>query len=219
MQGNFLLSGILFLMLGLGADTLPMVVQSRTPPPLMMGLPSIPPSYDGYSYLLFKLRPLQLTRKGLSAASTSACLTFTVRIVALRIVSQRIKWQQLATMETVEVFFTYIHRTFKNIFNHTEQITQAITMRGLAIIKAQEDDDSNLNVIFALKVKDRQKKRGTTKVSGQMKKEMPSLRNKLKKMNMWNKSIVMLIRDPSGDGGGTGSCNGGKRRGLWSIKR
>ncbi|PWA39750.1 cobalt ion transmembrane transporter [Artemisia annua] len=180
-----LLSGVLFLMLGLGADTLPMVVQSRTPPPSMMGLPSIPPSYDGYSYLLFKLGPLQLTRKGLSVASTSACLTFSVfqsaslclttttpeqlafglqwfmkpfkyigvpvdeviltlllslrfinlvfdevRIVALGIVSRRINWQQLATMETVEVFFTYIRRIFKNIFNHAEQITQAMTVRG-----------------------------------------------------------------------------------------
>ncbi|KAD2394107.1 hypothetical protein E3N88_41084 [Mikania micrantha] len=180
-----LLSGILFLMLGLGADSVPMVVQSRTPPPSMMGLPNIPPSFDGYSYLLFKLGPLQLTRKGLSVASTTACLTFTifqsaslclttttpeqlafalqwfmkplayvgapvaeviltlllslrfinlvfdeVRIVALGIVSRRIHWQQLATMETVEVFFTYIRRIFKNIFNHAEQITQAMTVRG-----------------------------------------------------------------------------------------
>ncbi|KAI3715381.1 hypothetical protein L6452_22362 [Arctium lappa] len=180
-----LLSGILFIMLGLGADSMPMVVQSRTPPPSMMGLPSIPPSFAGYSYLLFKLGPLQLTRKGLSVASTSACLTFTifqsaslclttttpeqlafalqwfmkplayvgvpvaeviltlllslrfinlvfdeVRIVALGIVSRRINWQQLATMETVEVFFTYIRRIFKNIFNHAEQITQAMNVRG-----------------------------------------------------------------------------------------
>ncbi|KAI3711872.1 hypothetical protein L1987_70421 [Smallanthus sonchifolius] len=168
-------------MLGLGADSIPMVVQSRTPPPSMMGLPNIPPSFDGYSYLLFKLGPLQLTRKGLSAASTAACLTFSifqsaslclttttpeqlafalqwfmkpltyvgvpvaeviltlllslrfinlVRVVALGIVSRRINWQQLATMETVDVFFTYIRRIFKNIFNHAEQITQAMTVRG-----------------------------------------------------------------------------------------
>lgn len=180
-----LISGILFIMLGLGADSTPMVVQSRTPPPSMMGLPAIPPSFAGYSYLLFKLGPLQLTRKGLSVATTSACLTFTifqsaslclttttpeqlgfalqwfmkplvyvgvpvaeviltlllslrfinlvfdeVRIVALGIVSRRINWQQLATMETVEVFFTYIRRIFKNIFNHAEQITQAMNVRG-----------------------------------------------------------------------------------------
>nr|XP_043624419.1 protein ABCI12, chloroplastic [Erigeron canadensis] len=180
-----LLSGILFIMLGLGADSAPMIVQSRTPPPSMMGLPSIPPSFDGYSYLLFKLGPLQMTRKGLAVASTSACLTFSifqsaslclttttpeqlayalqwfmkplayvgvpvaeviltlllslrfinlvfdeVRIVALGIVSRRIDWQQLATMETIEVFFTYIRRIFKNIFNHAEQITQAMTVRG-----------------------------------------------------------------------------------------
>ncbi|XP_076887229.1 protein ABCI12, chloroplastic isoform X1 [Bidens hawaiensis] len=180
-----LLSAILFLMVGLGADSVPMVVQSRTPPPSLTGLPNIPPSIDGYSYLLFKLGPLQLTRKGLSLASTTACLTFTifqsaslclttttpeqlafalqwfmkpltyvgvpvaeviltlllslrfinlvfdeVWIVALGIVSRRINWQQLATMETVEVFFTYIRRIFKNIFNHAEQITQAMTVRG-----------------------------------------------------------------------------------------
>ncbi|KAK9060589.1 hypothetical protein SSX86_021295 [Deinandra increscens subsp. villosa] len=180
-----LLSGILFLMLGLGADGVPMVVQSRTPPPSMMGLPNIPPSFGGYSYLLFKLGPLQFTRKGLSLASTTACLTFSIfqsaslclttttpeqlafalqwfmkplayvgvpvaeviltlllslrfinlvfdeiRIVALGIVSRRINWQQLATMETVDVFFTYIRRIFKNIFNHAEQITQAMTVRG-----------------------------------------------------------------------------------------
>ncbi|XP_076887233.1 protein ABCI12, chloroplastic isoform X2 [Bidens hawaiensis] len=172
-------------MVGLGADSVPMVVQSRTPPPSLTGLPNIPPSIDGYSYLLFKLGPLQLTRKGLSLASTTACLTFTifqsaslclttttpeqlafalqwfmkpltyvgvpvaeviltlllslrfinlvfdeVWIVALGIVSRRINWQQLATMETVEVFFTYIRRIFKNIFNHAEQITQAMTVRG-----------------------------------------------------------------------------------------
>ncbi|XP_071742049.1 protein ABCI12, chloroplastic-like [Rutidosis leptorrhynchoides] len=193
-----LLSGILFLMLGLGADSAPMVVQSRTPPPSMMGLPSIPPSFDGYSYLLFKVGPLQLTRKGLSVASTSACLTFTifqsaslclttttpeqlafalqwfikplayvgvpvaeviltlllslrfinlvfdeVRIVALGIVSRRINWQQLATMETVEVFFTYMRRIFKNIFNHAEQITQAMTVRGF------NGDSSSHNIYFS----------------------------------------------------------------------
>ncbi|KAK1414143.1 hypothetical protein QVD17_29884 [Tagetes erecta] len=191
-----LLSGILFLMLGLGADSVPMVVQSRTPPPSMTGLPNIPPSFDGYSYLLFKLGPLQLTRKGLSLASTTACLTFSifqsaslclttttpeqlafalqwfmkplayfgvpvaeviltlllslrfinlvfdeVRTVALGIVSRRINWQLLATMETVEVFFTYIRRIFKNIFNHAEQITQAMTVRGFR-------GDSNSHKIY-----------------------------------------------------------------------
>lgn len=73
-----LLSGILFIMLGLGADGVPPVVQLRTPPPSMMGLPNLPASLEGYSYIIMKLGPLQLTRKGLSVASTSACLTFTV---------------------------------------------------------------------------------------------------------------------------------------------
>ncbi|GMY27564.1 protein ABCI12, chloroplastic isoform X1 [Fagus crenata] len=73
-----LLSGILFIMLGLGADGVPPLVQLRTPPPAMMGLPNLPASLGGYSYLIMKLGPLQFTRKGLSVASTAACLTFTV---------------------------------------------------------------------------------------------------------------------------------------------
>lgn len=73
-----LLSGILFIMLGLGADSAPPLVQPRTPPPAMMGLPNLPVSLEGYSYLIMKLGPLKFTRKGLSVASTAACLTFTV---------------------------------------------------------------------------------------------------------------------------------------------
>ncbi|KAM7258209.1 hypothetical protein ACFE04_013950 [Oxalis oulophora] len=73
-----LLSGILFIMLGLGTDGVPPVVQPRTPPALLTGLPNIPASLGGYSYLIMKLGPLQLTRKGLSVASTAACLTFTI---------------------------------------------------------------------------------------------------------------------------------------------
>lgn len=73
-----LLSGILFIMLGLGSDGVPPLVQSRTPPPAMLGLPNVPASFGGYSYMIMKLGPLQFTRKGLSVASTSACLTFTI---------------------------------------------------------------------------------------------------------------------------------------------
>ena len=73
-----ILSGILFVMLGLGADGVPSLIQSRTPPPGMMGLPELPASVGGYSYLIAKLGPLTFTRKGLSIASTSACLTFVV---------------------------------------------------------------------------------------------------------------------------------------------
>lgn len=78
-----LLSGILFIMLGLGADGIPPTVQLRTPPPSMMGLPNLPASLEGYSYVLMKWGPLQLTRKGLSVASTSACLTFSVSSVSV----------------------------------------------------------------------------------------------------------------------------------------
>lgn len=72
------LSLVLFVMLGLGSDGVPPLVQLRTPPPAMTGLPSLPMSFGGYSYSIMKLGPLQFTRKGLSVASTSACLTFTV---------------------------------------------------------------------------------------------------------------------------------------------
>ena len=75
-----LLSGILFIMLGLGTDSAPSLVFSRTPPPSVLGLPNLPTSLDGYSYVVMKFGPLQLTRKGLSTASTSACLTFVVSV-------------------------------------------------------------------------------------------------------------------------------------------
>ncbi|XP_038718977.1 protein ABCI12, chloroplastic [Tripterygium wilfordii] len=73
-----LLSGILFIMLGLGTDGIQLPVQPRAPPAAIIGLPNIPTSLEGYSYVLMKLGPLQFTRKGLSVASTAACLTFTI---------------------------------------------------------------------------------------------------------------------------------------------
>ncbi|WCJ28640.1 cobalt ion transmembrane transporters [Euphorbia peplus] len=193
-----LLCGILFIMLGLGSDGAPSLVQSRTPPPAMMGLPNIPVSSTGYSYLIMKLGPLQFTRKGLSVASTAACLTFTifqsaslclatttpeqlafalrwfmlplryigvpvaeivltlllslrfinlvfdeVRNVALGIVSRRINWQQLTVMETIDIFASYIRRIFKNIFNHAEQISQAMIVRGF-----RGDSDAHRMYLF-----------------------------------------------------------------------
>ncbi|XP_024027528.1 protein ABCI12, chloroplastic isoform X2 [Morus notabilis] len=174
-----LLTGILFIMLGLGSDGVPSLVQSRTPPPAMMGLSNLPLSLSGYSYSIMKLGPLHFTRKGLSIASTAACLTFTVfqsaslclttttpeqlasalrwfmlplthigvpvaeiiltlmlslrfislvfdevRNVALGIISRRINWEQLTMLETIDLFFAYFRRIFKNIFNHAEQISQ-----------------------------------------------------------------------------------------------
>ncbi|PON80203.1 ABC/ECF transporter, transmembrane component [Parasponia andersonii] len=176
-----LLSGILFIMLGLGSDGVPSLVQSRTPPPAVMGLPNLPLSLGGYSYSIMKLGPLHFTRKGFSVASTAACLTFTVfqsaslclttttpeqvafalrwfmlpltnigvpvaeiiltlmlslrfinlvRNVALGIISRRINWEQLTMLETIDIFFAYFRRIFKNIFNHAEQISQAMIVRG-----------------------------------------------------------------------------------------
>ncbi|XP_057992847.1 protein ABCI12, chloroplastic isoform X2 [Hevea brasiliensis] len=140
-----LLSGILLIMLGLGSDSAPPLVQPRTPPPAMMDLPNLPMSLGGYSYLIMKLGPLKFTRKGLSVASTAACLTFTVRNVALGIVSRRINWEQLTIMETIDIFASYIRRIFKNIFNHAEQISQAMIVRGFR-------GDSNSHKIYFLSV-------------------------------------------------------------------
>lgn len=61
-----LLSGILFVMLALGTDGVPPQVQTRTPPAHMLHLPSLPPALGAYSYVVMKLGPLQLTRKGLA---------------------------------------------------------------------------------------------------------------------------------------------------------
>ncbi|XP_073116856.1 protein ABCI12, chloroplastic isoform X5 [Elaeis guineensis] len=177
--------GILFIMLGFGSDGVPPLVQLRTPPASVSGLSCLPSSLAGYSYTIMKLGPLQFTRKGLSVASTSACLTFTIfqsaslclttttpeqlasafrwfmvpltfigvpvaeiiltlllslrfinlvfdefRNVALGIVARRIQWHQLTTMETFDVCFMYVHRIFKNIFSHAEQISKAMVARG-----------------------------------------------------------------------------------------
>ncbi|OAY81835.1 Protein ABCI12, chloroplastic, partial [Ananas comosus] len=65
-----LLSGILFIMLGFGSDGVPPLVQLRTPPSSITGLPNLPSSLGGYSYTIMKLGPLQFTRKGLSVART-----------------------------------------------------------------------------------------------------------------------------------------------------
>uniref|UniRef100_A0A1J3KAX3 Protein ABCI12, chloroplastic n=1 Tax=Noccaea caerulescens TaxID=107243 RepID=A0A1J3KAX3_NOCCA len=73
-----LLSGILFITLGLGSDGAPPMLQSRTPPSSITSLPDLPMSLSGYSYMLLKLGPLQFTRKGLSVGSTAACLTFII---------------------------------------------------------------------------------------------------------------------------------------------
>ncbi|QCD77069.1 protein ABCI12, chloroplastic [Vigna unguiculata] len=181
----YFLSGLLFITLGLGSDGVPALVQLRTPPPAMMGLPHLPVSLTGYAYTITKLGPLTFTRKGLSVASTVACLTFTVfqsaslclttttpeqlafalrwfmlplryigvsvseivltlllslrfislvfdevRNIALGIVSRRINWKQLTVMETIDIFFNYFRRIFKNIFSHAEQISQAMIVRG-----------------------------------------------------------------------------------------
>ncbi|CAH9071828.1 unnamed protein product [Cuscuta epithymum] len=180
-----ILCGVLFIVLALSTDSAPSLVYSRTPPPSVTGLPKFPASFEGYSYVVFKMGPLQITRKGLLTATTSACLTFTifqsaslylstttpeqiafalqwflrpfdklglpvaeviltlllslrfinlvfdeVRNVALGIVSRRINWGQLTTLETIDVFVTYIRRIFKNIFAHAEQISQAMIVRG-----------------------------------------------------------------------------------------
>ncbi|URE42059.1 Transmembrane BAX inhibitor motif-containing protein 4, partial [Musa troglodytarum] len=49
---------------------------------------------------------------------------WTVRNTALGVIARRISWHQLTLMETLDVFFLYIRRIFKNIFSHAEQISK-----------------------------------------------------------------------------------------------
>ncbi|KAG0596328.1 hypothetical protein M758_UG243900 [Ceratodon purpureus] len=73
-----ILSGFLFVMLALGTDGVAPVMQYRRPLPLAEGLPKLPAAISGYKYVLQKLGPFQLTRKGVSLAASAACLSFTV---------------------------------------------------------------------------------------------------------------------------------------------
>eukprot|EP00250_Pteridium_aquilinum_P033366 c5509_g1_i1 orf=486-1661(-) len=178
-------SGLLLLMVSLGTDGVPPLVQTRTPPPAMSGLPALPTSSTGFRYILWKLGPFQLTRKGLALGVTAACLSFTVlqsaslclsttmpehlaegirwylrpliylkapvdeivltlllslrfvglvfdevRNVALGIVARGVQWKQLTSLETAEVFLMFLGRIFKNLFRHSEQIAQAMVVRG-----------------------------------------------------------------------------------------
>lgn len=178
-------SGLLLLMVSLGTDGIPPLVQTRTPPPAMSGIPALPSSFTGYKYVLWKLGPFQLTRKGLALGVTTACLSFTVlqsaslclsttmpehlaegirwylapltylkapvdeivltlllslrfvglvfdevRNIALGIVARGVQWKKLTSLETAEVFFTFLGRVFRNLFNHSEQIAQAMVVRG-----------------------------------------------------------------------------------------
>ena len=72
------LSGFLFVMLALGTDGVAPVMQTRRPLPLAEGLPKLPAAISGYKYVLLKLGPFQLTRKGVGLAASATCLSFTV---------------------------------------------------------------------------------------------------------------------------------------------
>ncbi len=67
------------LSVAIGTDGAPPLVQPRNPPPSILNIPQLPVPAGRYRYVLFKLGPVQLTRRGLSLAVMSACLTFTVR--------------------------------------------------------------------------------------------------------------------------------------------
>ncbi|URE42063.1 Transmembrane BAX inhibitor motif-containing protein 4 [Musa troglodytarum] len=66
---------------------------------------------------------------------------WTVRNTALGVIARRISWHQLTLMETLDVFFLYIRRIFKNIFSHAEQISKAMIARGFR-------GDSNMHKIY-----------------------------------------------------------------------
>lgn len=80
-----ILSGLLFVMLALGTDGVPPVMQARRPLAMAEGLPRLPAALSGYKYVLLKLGPFQLTRKGVSLAAAASCLSFTVSIIKSKI--------------------------------------------------------------------------------------------------------------------------------------
>ncbi|GFP90707.1 protein abci12 chloroplastic, partial [Phtheirospermum japonicum] len=69
---------ILFVLTGLGTDSAPSLLRSRSPPASLTELSAPPSSFGGYKYVIMKFGPFQLTQKGFYAASTTACLTFTI---------------------------------------------------------------------------------------------------------------------------------------------
>lgn len=69
---------ILFLLMVVGADSVAPVIQPREPSALDEGLLDLPPLASAYHYVLFSFGPMQITRKGVRLAVSSACLTFTV---------------------------------------------------------------------------------------------------------------------------------------------
>jgi len=69
---------ILFLLLVVGADSVAPVIQPREPDAIHEGLFDLPPLESAYHYVFFQLGPVQITRKAVKVALSSACLTFTV---------------------------------------------------------------------------------------------------------------------------------------------
>ncbi|KAF6140065.1 hypothetical protein GIB67_001806 [Kingdonia uniflora] len=144
-----LLCGVLFVMLGFGSDGVLPLVQMRTPHPTMMGMPSV--IFHSASLCLTTTTPeqlaaglrwfmLPLASVGAPVAEIILTLLLSLRFInlvfdevrnaALGVVARRINWQQLSTMETVEIFVMYVRRIFKNICSHAEQISQAMIVRG-----------------------------------------------------------------------------------------
>ena len=66
----YFLSALLFITTWLGSDGIPTLVQPRTPPLAVTGIPNLHVSLTGYSYVISKLGSLTFTRKGLSVGST-----------------------------------------------------------------------------------------------------------------------------------------------------
>lgn len=140
-----LLSGILFVMLAVGTDGVPSLVQMRTPPPSMQQMPSIPPALGAYSYVVMKIGPLQLTRKGLSLATTASCLSFTVlQSVSLCLttttpeqLAAALRWYMLplahigAPIEEIVLTLLLALRFISLVFDEVRNIALGIVARGI----------------------------------------------------------------------------------------
>lgn len=68
---------LIFVFTALGSDGVPPVLQPRSPPPALESLPVLPPSPGGYSYVVFHVGFITITRRSINLAITASTLTFT----------------------------------------------------------------------------------------------------------------------------------------------
>ncbi|KAK9834986.1 hypothetical protein WJX81_002240 [Elliptochloris bilobata] len=70
------LAALLFVFTAIGADGVPPVLQPRSVPPGIEGLPGVSPAAGGYRYVILHLWLITVTRRSIALAVSAASLTF-----------------------------------------------------------------------------------------------------------------------------------------------